>query len=106
LIPENKIQENDSDTMTSDPHHEHIDDDVPSTTTSQFSQQWTKTIKRIHVPIMWFAKLLTHTASRHPKRMIGFVLALSIGLLLIGLATNFNVRDAGGLSLLECRIRP
>jgi len=58
---------------------------------STFSAKWTQIIESIHKPIMNALRWLTHLAAANPKRTIGSILFLSIGLLVIGLLTNFDI---------------
>ena len=62
-----------------------------SVSPDSFSTKWTLFINRIRQPILKALQKLTHVAATSPKLTILCVVLLSLGLMGIGLATNFSV---------------
>mmetsp|Transcript_13411 Transcript_13411/g.25486 ORF Transcript_13411/g.25486 Transcript_13411/m.25486 type:complete len:905 (-) Transcript_13411:455-3169(-) len=58
---------------------------------SSFSLRWTKAINTLRKPLYDCLHYMTEISARNPKRTISFITILSMGLLVIGLATNFTV---------------
>ncbi|CAB9530727.1 Pick C1-like protein 1 [Seminavis robusta] len=56
-----------------------------------FSEQWTRTINSFMKPIRRALIVLTRHAANHPKSYVTAIIVVSIGLMLVGLATNFEV---------------
>jgi capsular polysaccharide biosynthesis protein len=55
-----------------------------------FSARWTAFIRRGHVPILKALHGLAHFSAVHPKMTVCSVIALSVGLFILGIATNFT----------------
>jgi len=62
-----------------------------SSSTKGCCQKWTDAINCLRAPVLTALHFITHRAASHPKRTILAVPVVSIALLLIGLATNFNM---------------
>ena len=61
------------------------------TTASNFSLRWTNAINTFRKPLYDCLHCITEMSARNPKRTIILITMLSVGLLMIGLATNFTV---------------
>lgn len=57
---------------------------------TSFSRRWTKFLKSFSDPLLRPFLALSHHAATHPKTYIASVSILSIGLMAIGMATNFT----------------
>jgi len=62
-----------------------------TTTNGTCSKRWTDTINCIRAPILTGLHFITHLAAANPKRTIVIVSLVSIALLMIGFATNFEM---------------
>ena len=62
-----------------------------SNTEVTYSQKWTNMINSFMKPILGVLLKLTHHAARYPKTYIVSIIAFSIAIMVIGLATNFTL---------------
>lgn len=96
-IVTNKHRENMKDSKDIDeeknPGHEQAPAERPQQQVepSNFSFRWTKAINSLRKPLYDALHSITQLSARNPKLTVGFTVTLSIAILLIGLATNFDV---------------
>ena len=66
-------------------------DSKHSSTKVSFAEKWALAVNSVRSPILKVLHALASTSARNPKRTISLITLISIGLLVIGLFTNFTV---------------
>lgn len=74
-------------------HHDNKDSMNKTSKTCAFSSRWTKTMECIKAPLLRLEVNISHHAASYPKTYILSIIVLSIALFVIGITTNFTVRD-------------
>lgn len=57
-----------------------------------FSEKWTRTINKVIKPVLKVLLKVTHHAATHPKTYVVSIIVISMALMVIGVATNFELQ--------------
>lgn len=63
-------------------------------TDNSFSKKWTRALKSFSRPLLSPFLFLSHHAATHPKTYIAVISILSVGLMVLGIATNFTTETS------------